>query len=138
MTGSCGRWVLPAAGVLLALATVAGALGAHAFAAHWSAGRLHIYDTAVRYQFYQSLGLLGMGLVLRGYHPDDLTAATPSVVQSLAKAPRLLLTGTLFFCGSLYALSGGVTSRWVGMATPLGGAMLILGWLSFAYGVWRA
>jgi uncharacterized membrane protein YgdD (TMEM256/DUF423 family) len=131
-------WALPAAGVSLALATVAGALGAHAFAGHWSAGRLNIYDTAVRYQFYQSLGLLGMGVVLRGYHPDEMTSARRMVAQSLARAPRMLLTGILFFCGSLYALSGGVTSRWIGLATPLGGASLILGWLSFAYGVWRA
>jgi uncharacterized membrane protein YgdD (TMEM256/DUF423 family) len=138
MTGFYGRWALPAAGALLALATVAGALGAHAFAGHWSAVRLDVYDTAVRYQFYQSLGLLGMGVVLRGYHPDDLTAVRRMAVQRLAKAPRLLLTGIIFFCGSLYALSCGVTSRWVGVATPLGGAMLILAWLSFAYGVWRA
>jgi uncharacterized membrane protein YgdD (TMEM256/DUF423 family) len=137
MSGFYGRWVLPAAGVLLALATVAGALGAHAFAAHWSASRLSVYDTAVRYQFYQSLGLLAMGVLLRGLHPDNLTSTRRLTVQSFVSAPRLLFIGIVLFCGSLYALSWGATSRWIGIATPAGGAMLILGWLFFAYYVWR-
>lgn len=132
-----GRWVLPAAGVLLALATVAGALGAHAFAGHWSADRLGIYYTAVRYQFYQSLGLLGMGLLRRGYHADGAASGRPLAMQSLIRAPWVLSIGILLFCGSLYALSFGATARWIGIATPVGGAALILGWLEFAYAAWR-
>lgn len=131
-----GRWVPPAAGVLLALATVAGALGAHAFAGHWSASRLNIYDTAVRYQFYQSLGLLAMGVLLRGLHPDKLTSAGRIAVQGLVSAPPVLFAGTLAFCGSLYALSLGAPP-WVGILTPFGGALLIVGWLVFAYCIWR-
>lgn len=135
--GFSGRWVLPAAGVLLALATVAGALGAHAFAGHWSPDRLSVYYTAVRYQFYQSLGLLGMGLLRRGHHPDGTTSTGPVAVQSLVRAPWVLFAGIILFCGSLYALSLGATARWIGIATPVGGAMLILGWLEFAYAAWR-
>lgn len=137
ITGFYGRWVLPAAGVLLALATVAGALGAHLLAGRWSASRLGIYDIAVRYQFYQSLGLLIMGVLLRGIHPDKLTSAKRMAVQSFLSAPRLLLAGILLFCGSLYALSLGATSRWIALATPCGGVMLIGGWLLFALYVWR-
>lgn len=136
LTGFYGRWVLPAAGVLLALATVAGALGAHLLP-HWNASRLGIYDIAVRYQFYQSLGLLIMGVLLRGIHPDKLTSARRMAVQSFLNAPRLLLAGILLFCGSLYALSLGATSRWIALATPVGGVMLIGGWLLFALYVWR-
>jgi len=134
--GFYGRWVLPAAGALLALATVAGALGAHAFAGQWSASRLGIYDIAVRYQFYQSLGLLVMGVLFRGVHPDDLTSATRLVAQRFARAPQTLFVGIVAFCGSLYALSLG-GPPWVGWLTPCGGALLILGWLQFAYDVWR-
>lgn len=137
ITGFYGRWVLPAAGVLLALATVAGALGAHLLAGRWSASRLGIYDIAVRYQFYQSLGLLVMGVLLRGIRPDNLTSAKRLAVQSFLSAPRLLLAGIVFFCGSLYALSLGATSRWIELATPCGGVMLIGGWLLFALYVWR-
>jgi uncharacterized membrane protein YgdD (TMEM256/DUF423 family) len=137
MTGFYGRWVLPAAGVLLALATLAGALGAHLLAGRWSAGRMDIYDTAVRYQFYQSLGLLAMGALLRGAHPDNLTSAKRLAMQRFMSAPRLLFTGTVLFCGSLYALSLGARSHWIELATPAGGAMLICGWAFFAYYVWR-
>jgi uncharacterized membrane protein YgdD (TMEM256/DUF423 family) len=132
-----GRWVLPAAGVLLALATVAGALGAHAFAGQWSAGRLAVYDTAVRYQFYQSLGLLVMGVALRGLHPDDLTSARRLAVQRKVSAPQALFVGIVLFCGSLYALSLGAP-RWVGILTPFGGGLLILGWVFFAYDMSRS
>lgn len=131
-----GRWVLPTAGVLLALATIAGALGAHALAGRWSAARLNIYDTAVRYQFYQSLGLLVMGVLLRGLDPENLTSARRLAVQRFLSAPRALCVGIVLFCGSLYALSLGAPP-WVGIATPCGGALLILGWLFFAYYIWR-
>jgi uncharacterized membrane protein YgdD (TMEM256/DUF423 family) len=134
--GFYARWALPTAGVLLALATIAGALGAHALTTQLSAGRLAVYDTAVRYQFYQSLGLLLMGVLLRGLHPDSLTAVKRMAVQNLVKAPRALLSGIVLFCGSLYALSLGAPP-WVGIVTPCGGVLLILGWLSFAYYVWR-
>jgi uncharacterized membrane protein YgdD (TMEM256/DUF423 family) len=137
ITGFYGRWVLPAAGVSLALATVAGALGAHLLVGRWSASRLSIYDTAVRYQFYQSLGLLAMGVLLRGLHPDSLTSAKRMLVQRFMSAPRLLFVGIVLFCGSLYAFSLGATSRWIELATPCGGAMLILGWLFFSYYIWR-
>ena len=137
MTGSHARWVLPTAGVLLALATIAGALGAHSLSGRLSASRLAVYDTAVRYQFYQSLGLLVMGVLLRGPHRDDAAQATAMAVRSFVSAsPRALLSGIVLFCGSLYALSLGAPS-WVGVVTPLGGVLLIGGWLFFAYSIWR-
>lgn len=135
--GLYGRWVLPAAGVLLALATIAGALGAHALAGQWSASRLMIYDTAVRYQFYQSLGLLVMGVPLRGRDPGQPTSVRRVAAQKYLSAPRALVVGIVLFCGSLYALSGGAPA-WVGVVTPFGGALLILGWLLFAYDTCRS
>lgn len=134
--GFHARWVLPTAGVLLALATIAGALGAHTLTGQLSASRLAVYDTAVRYQFYQSLGLLMLGVLLRGLHQDNLTAPKRLAVQSFVSAPRALLAGIVLFCGSLYALSLGAPP-WVGIVTPCGGALLILGWLFFAYCIWR-
>jgi uncharacterized membrane protein YgdD (TMEM256/DUF423 family) len=126
MTGFAARRVLGAAGVLLALATIAGALGAHTLKAHWPVERLGVYDTAVRYQFYQSLGLLGIGLALRTLD-----------VGALRAAALLIIAGIVLFSGSLYALTLGAP-RMIGVATPLGGLALILGWLAFAYGIWRS
>ncbi|HJS91594.1 MAG TPA: DUF423 domain-containing protein [Steroidobacteraceae bacterium] len=124
--GFDGRRVLAASGVLLALATVAGALGAHTLKSHWSAERLEVYDTAVRYQFYQSLGLLGIGLALRTLDLPPLRAAA-----------LLILAGIVLFSGSLYALTLGAP-RLIGALTPMGGLALIAGWLLFAYGIWRS
>jgi len=124
-TGPAARRALAAAGVLLALATVAGALGAHALQSHWAPQRLDVYDTAVRYQFYHSLGLLGIGLALRSLD-----------VAPLRAAGLLVGIGIVLFSGSLFALTLGAP-RTVGVVTPLGGVALIAGWLTFAYGIWR-
>jgi uncharacterized membrane protein YgdD (TMEM256/DUF423 family) len=120
-----GRWVLAAAGVLLALATAAGALGAHALKSHWAAERLDVYETAVRYQFYHSLGLLGIGLALRTFN-----------VGAVRAAAVLVLLGIILFSGSLYGLTLGAP-RVMGAVTPVGGVALIAGWVLFAYGAWR-
>lgn len=115
---------LACAGVLLALATVFGAFGAHALKAHLAADRLQVYETAVRYHFYHALGLLGIGLALR---------ATDAAL--LRWAALLVLVGVVVFSGSLYALTFGAP-RMVGAITPLGGLALIAGWLVFAVAVW--
>ena len=116
---------LAAAGVLLALATACGAFGAHALKSQLAPERLQLWETAVRYQFFQALGLLGIGLTLRVIPAAALRAAA-----------ALILAGVLLFCGSLYALSFG-GPRLLGALTPLGGLAWIGGWLMFAYGAWR-
>jgi uncharacterized membrane protein YgdD (TMEM256/DUF423 family) len=116
---------LAAAGVLLALATVCGAFGAHALKTQLAPERLQLWETAVRYQFFQALGLLGVGLALR---------AVPAA--ALRAAAALIIAGVVLFCGSLYALSFGAP-RLLGALTPLGGVAWIGGWLLFAYGAWR-
>ncbi|HEV7137069.1 MAG TPA: DUF423 domain-containing protein [Steroidobacteraceae bacterium] len=126
MTALTARRVLAAAGVLLALATLAGALGAHTLKSHWPAQRLDVYDTAVRYQFYHSLGLLGMGLAMKAIDGEALRAAA-----------LLIVVGIILFCGSLYALTLGAP-RMIGAVTPVGGLALIAGWVVFACGIWRS
>ncbi len=114
-----GRRTLALAGLLLALATVCGAFGAHALRT-LPAERLHVFDTAVRYHFCNSLGLLGIGLALR------------SVDAALLKwSAALVLIGIVLFSGSLYALTFGAP-RALGAVTPVGGVALIAGWLAFA------
>ena len=49
---------LAIAGLLLALATACGAFGAHALRNQLAPERLQLWETAVRYQFFQALGLL--------------------------------------------------------------------------------
>jgi uncharacterized membrane protein YgdD (TMEM256/DUF423 family) len=116
---------LAVAGLLLALATASGAFGAHALKGHLPAGRLELWETAVRYHFLQALGLLGVGLTLRALDSGALRAAA-----------ALIAVGIVLFSGSLYALALGAP-RALGVLTPLGGLSWIIAWLLFASGVWR-
>ena len=124
---------LAAAGVLLALATACGAFGAHALKGQLPAERLQLWDTAVRYHFFQALGLIGVGLALRAL--EGAAAAGPAA-RALRAAAALIVAGVLLFCGSLYALALGAP-RALGALTPLGGLAWIAAWLLFAWGVWR-
>jgi uncharacterized membrane protein YgdD (TMEM256/DUF423 family) len=124
------RVILVIGGLVMALATIFGALGAHALPGRLGPRQLEIYDTAVRFQFFQALGLLVLGAVARGGFSDSLQAAAV-----------LLTAGIIAFCGSLYLLAFQITlgsQLVVGVATPLGGILLISGWLMFAVSSWRA
>jgi len=121
-----GARILTASGVLLALATLLGAFGAHALRGELPPERLSVYLSADRYQFFHSLGLLGIGL-----------AAREMDIALLRWAAALILIGIVLFCGSLYLLSFGA-SEFVGFLTPLGGLSLIAGWVAFATAMWRA
>jgi len=120
-----GPRILASSGVLLALATLLGAFGAHGLLGELSPDRLSVYLTADRYQFFQSLGLLGVGLAARAVN-----------AALLRRAGALLLIGIVLFCGSLYALAFGAPHA-VGFLTPLGGLLLIAGWASFVIAMWR-
>ncbi|HEV2702087.1 MAG TPA: DUF423 domain-containing protein [Steroidobacteraceae bacterium] len=122
-------WILVTGGALMALATICGALGAHELPGRLGARELTIYDTAVRFQFFQALGLLVLGVVARGAYSDGMHSAA-----------LLLIGGIVTFCGSLYLLAFHITlgaPLVVTLATPLGGILLISGWVMFAIASWR-
>ena len=117
---------LAASGAALALLAVAlGAFGAHALRERLEAGDLEIFETAVRYQMYHALALLGVAW-LSTRLPGPLTGW----------AGWLMVAGTLVFSGSLYllVLTG---PRWLGAVTPVGGVLLIAGWLLLAVALLR-
>jgi len=109
------------AAVLLALATIIGALGAHALKARLSIDRYEVLQTAVHYQFFHALGLLGVGLLSERW-PDAWLSA----------AGWLLFAGVTLFSGSLYLLLAGAP-RLLGVLTPIGGVALIAGWCACAW-----
>jgi len=108
------------------LATGLGALGVHALKGQLQANRLNAYQTGVQYQFYHSLALLLLSLIL--FH----------VVNNwLQLAGFAFIVGILLFSGSLYLLSmTGIKS--LGMITPLGGMAFIVGWLLLLMGLFKA
>ncbi|MEX1184329.1 MAG: DUF423 domain-containing protein [Gemmatimonadota bacterium] len=108
------------------MAVAAGAFGAHALAARLTPDRLATWETAARYQMYHALALVLLGLV---------AARWPSAL--LNGAGWLFVAGSLIFGGTVYALALG-GPRWLGAITPIGGTLLIAGWVLFAVGVARS
>jgi uncharacterized membrane protein YgdD (TMEM256/DUF423 family) len=119
------RRLLIAGALLVALATMVGAFGAHALKPHLAIDRYAVLQTAVHYQFFHALGLLAIGLIAE---------RRPGRLVHVAGA--LVLVGVLLFSGSLYAILAGAPSM-VGVVTPVGGLCLIAGWLSTAYAIVR-
>jgi len=104
-----------------ALAVIAGAFGAHGLADRLSPRELQLWETAARYLMYGSFALLGVGL---------LGAQRPR--PGVAAAGWCLLAGSAIFSGTVFALALG-GPRWLGAVTPVGGALLIAGFLIFAW-----
>ena len=103
----------------------AGAFGAHALRERLDARMLEVFETAARYQMLHALALVGVAL-----------AAAHAPSPALRWAGWLFVAGTVVFSGSLYALSTS-GARWLGAVTPLGGLLLLAGWLALAWGAWR-
>ena len=94
-----------------------------AFGAHFLHGMLEksggtlTWQTGVFYHLVHALMLL----VLSGWRP------VPRV------AYNLILVGVIIFSGSLYTLAL-TNSKWFGAITPLGGLLMLAGWLVLALG----
>jgi uncharacterized membrane protein YgdD (TMEM256/DUF423 family) len=112
-----------AGAVLGGLGVILGAFGAHALKASLAADKLAIFEVGVRYQLIHALALLAVGLALRTTDGALLRAAGP-----------LFVGGVILFSGSLYGIALGGPS-WLGPVTPLGGLLLIGGWVLLALGV---
>ena len=104
---------------LAGFAVLLGAFGAHALKGRIGADALGWWQTAVQYQMWHALAVLGLGLAGAGW-------ARP--------AGWLLAAGAMLFSLSLYALALGAP-HWIGALTPIGGLAMICGWILLA---WRA
>jgi uncharacterized membrane protein YgdD (TMEM256/DUF423 family) len=108
-----------------ALAVVAGAFGAHGLAARLDARSLQLWETAARYLMYGGLGQAAVGILAaagEGGRGGRLGSA----------AGVSLLGGTIVFSGTLAALALG-GPRWLSAVTPLGGLLVIAGFLLLAW-----
>lgn len=108
------------AGVLGALGVVAGAFGAHGLEGRVAPERLETWRVGVLYHLVHALALLGVAALGRAGFPGTGPAA------------QLFTWGTVVFSGTCYALTFDVP-RWLGAITPLGGLMLVGGWLALAW-----
>ena len=116
-----------ALGALLMLVAVAlGAFGAHALKARMAPDLLDVWHTAVQYQAWHALGMIGVGLYLQ----------QRPAARGMGVAALLFVAGIVLFSGSLYALALSGTKA-IGAITPLGGVAFLGGWIAFAWSAWR-
>jgi len=113
--------------ILGAVAVLIGAFGAHALRKMLEAsGRSETFETAVKYQFYHAMALVLVGIIM--FHVNH---------RWLTYSGYSFIAGILIFSGSLYLLCfTGITK--FGMITPIGGLLMIIGWLLLAGGVAKA
>lgn len=115
--------------ILAGLAVALGAFGAHGLKKLVDAETVGIYQTGVQYQMYHALALLVLGLLA-----DRVSNHFSSY------AGFLFIGGIVFFSGSLYLIASfkamnKVVSTGIGIMTPIGGLLFILGWILFLVAV---
>lgn len=115
------------AAVFGVMSVAIGAFGAHGLKDLLIAnGRLETFETAVTYQFYHTLALLGIGVLMTKYEHKLLKSAVIAMV-----------IGIIIFSGSLYLLCfTGVA--FLGAITPIGGLAFIIGWAMLFLGIKKA
>jgi uncharacterized membrane protein YgdD (TMEM256/DUF423 family) len=115
--------------ILAMLAVIIGAFGAHYLKTIFTPEQLLSFEIGVRYQMYHALALLATAILFEKYNASYLKYAS-----------YLFTAGIVLFSGSIYALNilktnGIVGIKGLGIATPIGGVLLIMGWLSIIFAV---
>lgn len=118
------RKITITATLFIVLAIILGALGAHALEKVLSVEKLASYEVGVKYQMYHGLALLA------------LVALNGKLNVNLKVVYRLLISGVIVFSGSIYLLLfqellGIKLGMIFGPLTPIGGLLMIAGWVTF-------
>ena len=118
-SGSVLRMPLVLGALLVLLAVMAGAFGAHALRGMVTERSLEIFQTGVQYQMIHGLGLILIAIL----------GALDVSRRLLMLAAGFLVAGVVMFSGSLYVLA--LTElHWIGPVTPVGGLCFMVGWVS--------
>ncbi|TRX70453.1 DUF423 domain-containing protein [Carboxylicivirga sp. M1479] len=112
--------VLIMASIYGGLSVILGAMGAHALKKVLTEAQLQSFEVGVKYQMYHAIVLLVLGFFL----------TFDTRLQTIMGWSYII--GTLLFSLSIYLLSTqsllGLSLRFLGPITPLGGLLLIVGW----------
>ena len=122
------RELLLTCSILGAIAVGLGAFGAHSLKSVLPAEKLVTYNIGITYQFYHTIVLLFISILV--YINPQLW---------FKRAAIFFVIGIVFFSGSLYLLAArdiiGLNNyKWIGPLTPIGGVLFILGWISLGIG----
>ncbi|NJW52768.1 DUF423 domain-containing protein [Salinimicrobium oceani] len=121
------EFILIMGGVYGALAVIFGAFGAHALKKNLDTEQLKSFETGVKYQMYHALLLILAGSIF------------PFTGFSQNLMGWFLVLGVFLFSFSIYGLvlssAKGRKMSFLGPITPLGGLLLVLGWILFVINV---
>jgi uncharacterized membrane protein YgdD (TMEM256/DUF423 family) len=111
------------AGVSGLITVLLGAIGAHALIEILSPDQIRSFETGVRFQMFHTLALLAITPLSLKYR-----------IRFFSWAGYCFLAGIIFFSFSIYLLAlkdffNAPGLRYLGPITPIGGLMLMLGWL---------
>ncbi|HET8735511.1 MAG TPA: DUF423 domain-containing protein [Pricia sp.] len=113
-----------------ALAVILGAFGAHGLENRIDADALRTWETGVKYQMYHALLLL-------------LLAGIPKLPETQKRGIfYCLVGGIILFSFSIYFLATNTLTSFdfkaIGFITPLGGLLLIGGWVLLGVAYWKS
>lgn len=109
------------AGLFLAVGVVTGALGAHAMERVLDADGVGAFVTASHYLLFMGAALLG------------------ALATGREVGLRWVVWGTVLFSGSIFGLllgkAAGFPMPFLGPVTPVGGGLMIAGWVRWTWGL---
>lgn len=119
--------VLICGGIYGTLAVIFGAFGAHGLKKFLGQEQLKSFDTGVKYQMYHALLLILAGVIF------------PFSGFSQNLMGWFLILGAFLFSFSIYGLvlssAKGRKMAFLGPVTPLGGLLLVMGWILFTVNI---
>ncbi len=125
------KGILIKAGFFGVIGVLAGAFGAHALKEVLTSEQLMSFNTGVRYQLIHAVVLLFLFILRTKYEGKQFKIAA-----------QLIFWGVVLFSGSIYLLTlkniiGLETLKYVGPITPIGGSLIIFGWLFIVLGAFK-
>ena len=106
--------------LMIVIAIVLGAFGAHGLKNVVTPEKVISYEVGVRYQIYH-----GLGLLIIAFQADRFE-------RGLSLFHGFILAGVVLFSGSIYLLALNdliaVDLKFLGPVTPIGGVLMIMGW----------
>lgn len=134
------NWISYAAALTGASGVLLGAFGAHGLNQAFPSADASVWRTAVLYHLLHAVALLALGLYQQLQHQLASNAVNSSAIfvpghRSLSWVAGAFVLGVLLFSGSLYFLTtigssiGSIGGSVLGPLTPVGGLVLVVGWL---------
>jgi uncharacterized membrane protein YgdD (TMEM256/DUF423 family) len=115
--------------ILGGLSVALGAFGAHGLKKIVSPETVATYQTGVQYQMYHALALLIVGILSEKYLGSFINYAGFFFLGGI-----VLFSGSLYLIVSMHAMNKTVPTG-IGIITPIGGLLFILGWVLLLIGI---